>query len=48
MADLEGGGITSPGTVLITGGCGFIGTNLVKYLAGMGCQIRILDNLSAG
>lgn len=35
-------------TILITGGCGFIGTNLVRYLAGKGCQIRILDNLSTG
>lgn len=35
-------------TVLITGGCGFIGTNLVKYLADRGYQIRILDNLSTG
>lgn len=35
-------------TILITGGCGFIGTNLVRYLASRGCQIRILDNLSTG
>lgn len=35
-------------TILITGGCGFIGINLVKYLAGRGYEIRILDNLSAG
>ncbi len=34
--------------VLVTGGCGFIGTNLVKYLADRNCQIRILDNLSTG
>ncbi|MBA7541927.1 UDP-N-acetylglucosamine 4-epimerase [subsurface metagenome] len=37
-----------PKTALITGGCGFIGTNLVKYLADRGYQIRILDNLSTG
>lgn len=36
------------GTILITGGCGFIGTNLVKYLAGRGYGIRVLDNLSTG
>jgi len=35
-------------TILITGGCGFIGTNLVKHLAEKGYQIRILDNLSTG
>jgi len=34
--------------LLITGGCGFIGTNLVKYLADRGYQIRVLDNLSTG
>jgi UDP-glucose 4-epimerase len=35
-----------PKTILITGGCGFIGTNLVKYLANKGYRVRILDNLS--
>jgi len=35
-------------TVLITGGCGFIGTNLIKYLADKTYQLRILDNLSTG
>lgn len=35
-------------TVLITGGCGFIGANVVKYLSAYGYGIRILDNLSAG
>lgn len=36
--------------VLITGGCGFIGTNLVKYLSVKGFACKILDNLltSAG
>ena len=34
--------------VLITGGCGFIGINLIKYLADKPHQIRILDNLSTG
>ncbi len=33
--------------VLITGGCGFIGTNLVRYLTGRGITVRILDNLSS-
>lgn len=35
--------------VLITGGCGFIGVNLIKYLLQQGnYKIRILDNLSIG
>ena len=33
-------------TILVTGGCGFIGTNLVKYLTERGHKVRILDNLS--
>ena len=48
MADLVGSNGTSLGTVLITGGCGFIGTNLVKYLAGKSDRIKIFDNLSVG
>jgi UDP-glucose 4-epimerase len=35
-------------TLLITGGCGFIGTNLVKYLSEAGYKITVLDNLSIG
>ena len=34
--------------VLTAGGYGFIGTNLVKYLAGMNCRIRIVDNFFVG
>lgn len=34
--------------ILITGGCGFIGANLVKFLAGKNYPIKVLDNLSAG
>jgi len=33
---------------LVTGGCGFIGVNLVSRLAGRGARVRILDNLSLG
>ena len=33
---------------LVTGGCGFIGVNLVSRLAGQGARVRILDNLSLG
>jgi len=40
--------VSRPGTVLVTGGCGFIGTNLVRYLAERGCQLKVLDNLSTG
>jgi CDP-paratose 2-epimerase len=32
--------------VLITGGAGFVGCNLAAELAGEGCQVRLLDNLS--
>ncbi|MBT4511380.1 MAG: NAD-dependent epimerase/dehydratase family protein [Chloroflexi bacterium] len=34
--------------VLITGGCGFVGVNLLHYLYEKHCTIRILDNLSTG
>ena len=34
---------------LVTGGCGFIGTNLIRRLRNMGGQsVRVLDNLSVG
>lgn len=32
--------------ILITGGCGFIGTNLAEYFASRGNTITVLDNLS--
>ncbi len=35
-------------TVLVTGGCGFIGSNLVRRLAARGVRLRLLDNLSVG
>jgi UDP-glucose 4-epimerase len=34
--------------VLITGGAGFIGANLVRLLAPQGWRLRLLDNLSSG
>lgn len=40
----------SPKKLVITGGCGFIGVNLVRYLLGLdqGIRIRIVDNFSEG
>jgi UDP-glucose 4-epimerase len=34
--------------ILVTGGCGFIGANLVPRLVEQGYQVRVLDNLSRG
>jgi len=34
--------------ILIVGGAGYIGSHMVKYLAGKGCEITVLDNLSSG
>lgn len=34
--------------ILVTGGAGFIGSNLVPHLAKLGHEILVLDNLSAG
>jgi UDP-glucose 4-epimerase len=34
--------------VLVTGGAGFIGSNLVKILVANGCDVTVLDNLSSG
>ena len=35
-------------TYLITGGAGFIGSNLAHTLVGQGDDVRVLDNLSSG
>ncbi len=35
-------------TILVTGGCGFIGSHLVEALVQRGYRVRILDNLSSG
>jgi len=34
--------------ILVTGGCGFVGANLVPMLEERGYEVRILDNLSKG
>ncbi len=34
--------------VLVTGGAGFVGANLVEYLSGRGHEVLALDDLSAG
>tara|TARA_B100000035_G_scaffold310872_1_gene319439 strand:+ start:1120 stop:2115 length:996 start_codon:yes stop_codon:yes gene_type:complete len=35
-------------TALVTGGCGFIGSNLVKELVRLGWQVDVVDNMSGG
>ncbi len=36
------------GTVLVTGGAGFIGSHIAKTLARSGARVRVLDDLSTG
>lgn len=35
-------------TILVTGGCGFVGASLVPYLRERGYRVRVFDNLSRG
>lgn len=39
---------TEHNTILITGGAGFIGSNLCEYFIGKGYKIQVLDNFSTG
>jgi UDP-glucose 4-epimerase len=40
--------MTAPERWLITGGCGFIGTNLIERLLAEGRKVRVFDNLTVG
>jgi UDP-glucose 4-epimerase len=44
----HGGERTLSGHVLVTGGCGFIGANLVRLLVAEGFSVRVLDDLRNG
>ena len=34
--------------VVVTGGCGFIGSNIVKKIVKEGYSVKVIDDLSAG
>ena len=45
---IGGFGMKKFSSVLVTGGAGFVGSHLVDRLMGMGCFVRVVDNLSGG
>jgi UDP-glucose 4-epimerase len=48
VAEASGRGEAGSLRVLVTGGAGFIGSNLARTLSGRGAEVRVLDNLSSG
>ena len=47
MADKELSNLKNK-EILVTGGCGFIGSEIVKQLSQIGASVTIIDNLSSG
>lgn len=45
---LEGIDFPKETKFLVTGGAGFIGSNLVEAILELGCRVRVLDNFSTG